>query len=59
MKGKLILIFAMLGVVAFWGGLIWLAWQFVPNERVVDCRMAEFHPDFTPEMKQKCREVRT
>lgn len=28
-----------------------------PNEgRVIDCGMASFHPDYTPEMRKACRE---
>jgi hypothetical protein len=28
----------------------------LPNEAVYDCRIAEISPDFTPAMKQACRE---
>jgi len=45
-------------LVAFWSGAIWLSQQFTPIERKVDCSMAEFHPDFTAEMKKACREQR-
>ena len=33
---------------------------FVDNKRVVryNCDMAEFHPDYPPEVKNKCREIR-
>lgn len=33
---------------------------FVDNKRVVryNCDMAEFHPDYPPEVKKKCRELR-
>jgi len=27
------------------------------KERVVNCSLAEISPDFTPEMRQKCREL--
>lgn len=44
---------------AFWSGAIWLSWQFVPMEgRRVDCSIAEFHPDYSPEIKKACREQR-
>jgi hypothetical protein len=29
------------------------------RERKIDCGMAEFHPDFTPEMRAACRERRS
>lgn len=29
------------------------------QERVVNCSIAEISPDFTPEMRQKCRELRS
>jgi len=43
----------------FWGAVLsglfkWLA----PNERVYDCSMAEFHPDYTPAVRKACREKR-
>jgi hypothetical protein len=28
------------------------------NARTYNCDMAEFHPDYPPEVKQKCRELR-
>lgn len=29
------------------------------HSRVIDCSMAEFHPDFTQAMKRACRNTRT
>lgn len=29
------------------------------NDRVINCSIAEISPDFTPEMRQKCRELRS
>lgn len=29
------------------------------KENPLDCSMAEFHPDFTPKMKEQCRTERT
>jgi len=26
-----------------------------PNTKVINCELAEFHPDFTPAMKKACR----
>lgn len=28
------------------------------SEVVYNCDMAEFHPDYPPKVKQKCREIR-
>ena len=28
-----------------------------PDERVYDCRVAEFHPDYPPKVRQACREI--
>jgi hypothetical protein len=45
-------------LIAFWSFAIWLSWQFVPMERRIDCSIAEFHPDYPPEVKKACREQR-
>ena len=41
--------------------IIWL-WLLdsvpVPSEVVYDCSMAEFHPDFPPQVKEECRKLR-
>jgi hypothetical protein len=39
-------------------GLINLAIKLAPEERRIDCSLAEFHPDYTNEMRQACREAR-
>ena len=59
MNDKITIASALIVVVAFWVFAIWLSWQFVPEQpRRVDCSMAEFHPDFTPEMRKACRKQR-
>jgi len=45
-------------LIVFWSGLIWLSFQLATPEKRIDCSVAEFHPDYTPDMKAKCREVR-
>ena len=42
---------------AFWALVIWAV--VADPQRVVrrDCRIAEISPDFTPEMRQQCREL--
>ena len=43
-------------LIAFWGGLIWLSFKLATPERTINCGVAEISPDFTPEMRQACRE---
>ena len=31
----------------------------LPQERVYDCSMADFHPDFPPKVKEECRKLRS
>ena len=59
MKNKITYTLIVLALLAFWTGAIWLSRQFTPIERRVDCGMAEFHPDYTPEIKKACRERRS
>lgn len=40
----------------FWGSVLYIANTSLKR---IDCSMAEFHPDFTPEMKKICRERRS
>ena len=42
---------AMVGLIIFGNSL--------PQERVYDCSLAEFHPDFPPEVKAECRKLRS
>lgn len=41
-----------------------LLWVFIlsitpmPETKVYDCSISEFHPDFTPAMRQACRDAR-
>jgi hypothetical protein len=42
-----------------WLMALYIAVGIVPPEgRRIDCSLAEFHPDFTPEMRKACREQR-
>lgn len=42
-----------------WLGALYIAvWVAPPEGRRVDCSLAEFHPDFTPEERKACREQR-
>ena len=47
------------------GITLWLCAAYVifthaprTNERRIDCSVAEFHPDYTTQMKEQCRMVR-
>ena len=31
--------------------------DFGQGEKVYDCRLAEFHPDFPPKIKEECRRL--
>jgi hypothetical protein len=46
-------------LIIFWSGLIWLSFQLATPEKRIDCSMAEFHPDYTAEMRKACRERRS
>lgn len=41
-----------------WLVAVYIAVHSAPEYRKVDCGLAEFHPDYTPEMRQACREQR-
>lgn len=60
MTNKKVYLALALFLTAFWTALLTGAFQyFAPTERVIDCSMAEFHPDFTPEVRKACRERRS
>jgi hypothetical protein len=42
----------------FWSCMILLGIRLAPKEQRIDCSVAEFHPDYTADMKAKCREQR-
>jgi hypothetical protein len=38
-----------------------IVWYFAPRQhgvKVYDCSLAEFHPDFTTEIREACRKAR-
>lgn len=46
-------------LVWFWAMVIMAVLLFAtPTSKRIDCSMAEFHPDFTPAMRQTCRKVK-
>jgi len=44
-------------VIGFWGATFYVVLNDPQREIRRDCSIAEISPDFTPEMKQKCREL--
>ena len=38
-----------------WGTVVVFSAQ--PREKVYDCTVAEFHPDYPPKVRQACREI--
>jgi hypothetical protein len=46
-------------VLGFFISRLVLHYAPTPKTKVINCSIAEISPDFTPEMKQKCRELRT
>jgi hypothetical protein len=59
MKNRVIYAMLAVALIIFWSGLIWLSFQLATPEKRIDCGVAEFHPDYTADMKAKCREVRS
>ena len=54
---KVYLIIAIL-LTIFWTAMIAGVFKFLqPKQKVIDCTMSEFHPDFTPKMKELCRKA--
>jgi hypothetical protein len=47
--------------IALWAVSAAMVLLYAPrtNNKRIDCSQAEFHPDFTPEMKEQCRLVRS
>jgi hypothetical protein len=54
---KIALGFVLFGLQAWLFYSVWKVMQ-PRGERVYDCSMAEIHPDFPPEVRRKCRELR-
>jgi hypothetical protein len=50
-------VIALIGVVLVWC-VLFAVIKFIPNERIYDCSLAEISPDFTPKMREECRNLR-
>ena len=46
-------------VLAFMFALIIFGNHIMPRERIYDCSLAEFHPDYPVEVKNECRRIRS
>lgn len=46
---------------AFWTVVIFTQWSLAGSapSKKIDCGMAEFHPDYTPKMREQCRLIRS
>jgi hypothetical protein len=47
--------------IVVWAVTVVLVLLFAPrtDQRRIDCEQVEFHPDYTPKMKQQCRMMRS
>ncbi len=47
--------------IVVWAVTVVLVLLFAPrtDQRRIDCEQVEFHPDYTAEMKEKCRMMRS
>ena len=52
------LTFVFVGLLLAMIGLIVIGNQ-LPQERVYDCGMAEWHPDIPPQVREECRRLRS
>ncbi len=48
-------ILIVLALTLVWGAVVVSVAQ--PREKVYDCTMAEFHPDYPPKVRDACREI--
>jgi hypothetical protein len=57
MRGNLYLVIAL----AIWVVALVLVFMYAPRTHTkrLDCTVAEYHPDYTPDMKEQCRLVRS
>ena len=55
MATAMLMVLAMILVTCLWIVLIAASAAFAPDRRIIDCSLASFHPDFTPAMREACR----
>jgi len=56
-SNKLVYFFAIIFLALFWGGVIFISRTDPSYDMRKQCSLVSFHPDITPEMKAKCREL--
>jgi hypothetical protein len=57
MSNKLVYFLAIIFLTLFWSGVVFIARIDPSYEMREQCSLASFHPDITPEMRVKCREL--
>jgi hypothetical protein len=55
MATAMLVVLAVVLVTCMWIVLIAASAIVAPERRVIDCSLASFHPDFTPAMREACR----
>jgi len=55
MATAMLVVMAVVLVTCMWIVLIAASAIVAPERRVIDCSLASFHPDFTPAMREACR----
>lgn len=55
MASAMLVVMAVVLVTCMWIVLIAASAIVAPERRVIDCSLASFHPDFTPAMREACR----
>ena len=55
MATAMLVVLAAVLVTCMWIVLIAASAIVTPERRVIDCSLASFHPDFTPAMREACR----
>lgn len=55
MKHTITALLIVLALAVFWGAVVVVFSQ--PEQKVYDCTMAEFHPDYPSKVREACREM--
>jgi hypothetical protein len=55
MATAMLMVLGVTFVTCMWIVLIAASAIVAPERRVIDCSLASFHPDFTPAMREACR----
>lgn len=55
MASAMLVVLGVVLVICMWIVLIAASAIVAPERRMIDCSLASFHPDFTPAMREACR----